>query len=102
MITLLKRHPDISPLLPWNHARGSSFVTVTNPENNRLRHTDVYGVIENNREFFQAIDLCALDVLVNLRHDIPYVISEINFCPSVSIPSNLERIRNAFLQQHRN
>lgn len=96
IITLVKRHPGISPLLPWNHAHGSSFVTVTDMSNNRLRHTNVYSVIEEHREFFKHIDLCALDILVNLQHEPNYVVSEINFCPSISIPDNLERVRNAY------
>lgn len=94
IITLLKRVPDEIPnTLPWNHAVGSSFVTVHDWNNNRLRHTDIYDVIGRNREFLTAIDLCGLDVMVNLRHAQPYVVTELNLCPAITIPANLERIK---------
>lgn len=94
LITLLKRiSPDVSNTQPWNHAQGASFVTVRNPENNRLRHTNVYDLIHQNHQFFSGIDLCGLDILVNLQHTEPYVICEANLCPSVTIPDNLERIK---------
>ena len=93
LITLLKRVPEsISNELPWNHQQGSTFITVTDWSNNRLRHTNVYDIIESNQDFFRGIDLCGLDILVNLRHPQPYVITELNLCPSLTIPDNLRKV----------
>lgn len=93
LLTLLKRVPEgLSNELPWNHSQGSSFVTVNEWSNNRLRHTNIYDLISQNQEFFQHIDLCGLDVMLSNHHPQPYVVTEINFCPSVTIPDNLSRI----------
>lgn len=92
LITLIKRVPEGTPQeSPWNHAQGASFVTVEDLDNNRLRHTGIYNLINSN-SFFKAIDLCGLDVLVNLRHPQPYVITELNLAPSLTIPSNIQRV----------
>ncbi len=92
LITLIKRVPEgTSQESPWNHAQGASFVTVEDLHNNRLRHTNIYNLINSN-PFFKAIDLCGLDVLVNLRHPQPYVITELNLAPSLTIPSNIQRV----------
>lgn len=94
IITLLKRVPEsLSNEAPWNHSQGSSFVTVNNIENNRLRHTDIYDLIGNN-SFFHGVDLCGIDVMMSRNHEKPYVITEFNFCPSITIPDNLTRIAN--------
>jgi len=98
LITLLKRVPEATPQeAPWNHACGATFVTVTDWSLNRLRHTDVYDQIQNNQDFFKNIDLAGLDVLVNLDHDPQYVVCELNLCPSLSIPSNLEKVKDYVL-----
>lgn len=97
LITLLKRNTEnLSPLVPWNHQHGSSFVTVENMENNRLRRTDIYQKIEN-AELLKHIDLCAIDVLY-LKNPARYFVLELNFCPGLTIDSNIEKVKNHVLQ----
>lgn len=91
LITLYKRVPESADRDgPWNHACGSSFITVNNIDNNRLRHTDVY---ERLKEFdvIKHVHLCAADIMLSKRAN--YVVCELNFCPSITIDSNLERIK---------
>jgi hypothetical protein len=97
LITLLKRVPeDIDRDGPWNHAAGSSFVTVTGPTKNRLRHFDV---VEKLRAFevVQTAHLVGADIMLGPDKS-GYAVTELNFCPSITIPSNLERIRNHVAQ----
>lgn len=90
LVTLLKRVPEGFPRSqPWNHANGSSFVTVTDPSLDRLRHTDVYERIRSSR-LLQLIDLAGIDIMY--RRENEYVIAEVNLCPSLQIPSNLEKV----------
>jgi hypothetical protein len=90
LITLLKRVPEgIDPNGPWNHANGSTFITVNNPDNNRLRHTDcierlsAFSVVKNAH-------LVAADIMLGDNHD--YVVSELNFCPALTIENNLRKV----------
>lgn len=95
LVTLLKRRPEhLTQDQPWNHANGSTFVTVTDENNNRLRHTNVYQLIEQS-QLFKGIDLCGIDVMYSRRND--YAIAEVNLCPSLEIESNLQRISNHVL-----
>ena len=91
IITLVKQIPeDLDNTQPWNHSNGSTFVTVNNPELNRLRHTDVYERLKAN-SIIKAAHLVGVDVLLNKKQD-SYVICEFNFCPSITIPSNLDKV----------
>jgi len=95
LITLLKRRPEhLTQDQPWNHANGSTFITVTDESNNRLRHTNVYQLIEQS-QLLKGIDLCGIDVMYSRRND--YAIAEVNLCPSLEIESNLQRISNHVL-----
>jgi len=91
LITLYKRRPDhLSYTDAWNHTNGSTFVTVTNPDNDRLRHTNVYDLVRNC-DLFKVIDLAGIDIM--LARQGQYVITEVNLCPAVTLPDNLERIK---------
>jgi hypothetical protein len=97
LITLLKRVPDdIDRDGPWNHATGSSFVTVTDPTKNRLRHFDV---VDKLRAFdvVQTAHLVGADIMLGPDKS-GYAVTELNFCPSITIPSNLERIKQHVAQ----
>lgn len=97
LITLLKRVPDdIDRNGPWNHEAGSSFVTVNDPNKNRLRHFDV---IERLREFpvVQTAHLVGADIMLGPDKS-GYAVTELNFCPSITIPANLERIKQHVAQ----
>jgi hypothetical protein len=95
LVTLLKRRPEhLTQDQPWNHANGSTFITVTDESNNRLRHTNVYQLIEQS-QLLKGIDLCGIDVMYSRRND--YAIAEVNLCPSLAIESNLQRISNHVL-----
>lgn len=92
LITLYKRRPEhLTFEQPWNHTNGSSFVTVHNPDNNRLRHTDIYTRIAAT-ELFKSLDLIGLDIMLSRRNH--YVITEVNLCPAITIPGNLQRIKD--------
>lgn len=92
LITLYKRVPlGIDPDGPWNHASGSSFVTVTQEENNRLRRTDCVERL-SQLDVVKSAHLVAADIMLGRRED-GYAVCELNFCPSLTIASNLERIR---------
>lgn len=89
VLTLLKRVPeDLDSTLPWNHSNGSSFVTVRNFENNRLRHCSVLDDLQNSP--VKNAHLVAYDIL--LSRDYEYCVCEANFCPSLTIPDNLEKV----------
>ncbi len=91
-ITLLKRVPaGTAQDIAWN-AGVSSFVTVHDHENDRLRHTKFY---EKAEAFFKdyPFHLVAIDVLYR---DCKHRVVEVNFCPGVLIPENLELLLNQF------
>lgn len=82
---------------PWNHANGAYFVTCHNYRLNRLRWTNLYDLIESC-SVLKQFHLVALDVLLGNRRLLgldhhPYAICELNFCPSLTIPANLEALR---------
>lgn len=90
IITLLKRVPDGTPRsTPWNHSCGSTFITVTDPSLDRLRHTNIYDLIQST-SLFKSMDLIGVDVLY--RRDGEYAVSEINTCPALQIPSSIEKV----------
>lgn len=96
LVTLFKKVPQSlqeQPQLAWNHSCGSTFVTVLDPLNDRLRHTDLYEKIESN-PLLTTFDLVAIDVLVNKEPHQPfsYVICELNFAPALSLNSNIEKL----------
>lgn len=91
LFTLYKRRPEtLTYEQPWNHANGSSFVTVNNPDNNRLRHTDVYQRINNASGLLNNLDLVGIDVMYARRGE--YVITEFNLCPAITLEHNLQKV----------
>ena len=91
LITLYKRRPEgLHFADAWNHTNGSSFVTVNHPDNDRLRHTDLYDRIRSF-PLFKSLDLIGLDVMTAKRGY--YAVIEVNLCPALTINNNLERIR---------
>ena len=89
--TLLKVPPaDARPEDAWNHNNGSHFTTVNNPLNNRLRFTSVYEDCLRVPIIKQA-HLCGIDVLL-AKDPWRYVICELNFCPSLTIETNLQKV----------
>jgi hypothetical protein len=97
IITLLKKTiRSIEFNQPWNHANGSFFVTCHTYTSNRLRWTDIYDRIEAS-SVLKRFHIVALDVLLADRHALgldrhPYAVCEMNFCPALTIPHNLETI----------
>jgi hypothetical protein len=90
LITLLKRVPEGFPRSqPWNHTNGSSFVTVTDPYLDRLRHCDIYDRIQSS-PLLRSIDLAGIDIMY--RREGEYAVAEVNLCPSLQIPTNLEKV----------
>jgi hypothetical protein len=90
LITLLKRVPEGFPRSqPWNHSNGSSFVTVNDLSLDRLRHTNVYDLIRSSK-LLQSIDLAGIDIMY--RRENEYAVTEVNLCPSLQIPPNLEKV----------
>lgn len=95
-ITLLKRvAPDTRQDIPWN-AGVSSFVTVHDPEHDRLRHSKFY---ECAAAFFKdyPFHLCAVDVLYKQNK---HRVVEVNFSPGVLIEDNLLTLSRALLAKN--
>ena len=91
LFTLYKRHPNLAQDQPWNHANGSSFVTVDNPDNNRLRHTDIYERISNASGLLNNLDLVGIDVMYAKRGE--YVVTEFNLCPAITLEHNIQKVK---------
>lgn len=90
IITLLKRvPPDLPRSQPWNHAHGSTFVTVTNPDLDRLRNTSLYGILRQH-SILQALDLAGIDIMY--RREGEYAVTEVNLCPAITLPDNLLKV----------
>ena len=87
---------DIAQDKPWNHDHGSTFVTVRDESNDRLRHTQFY---QHADRFLQVYPyhLIAFDVLLNKEQgqEWEYAVTEVNFSPGLEIPENLTTISNA-------
>lgn len=96
IITLYKRNnEEIPPELPWNHSNGTTFITVDNIENNRLRHTNIFHIVNSNQQFFSSFDICALDIMLNTRiSKSDYRVCEMNLAPSLTISDNIEKVVN--------
>lgn len=102
VLTLLKRVPEgTDQNIPWS--RGvSSFVTVHDTDNDRLRHTKFD---EAAKSFFSAypFHFIAIDVLY---HDCKHRVVEVNFSPNISIPANLSLLARSlsspFVRHDRN
>lgn len=93
VLTLLKRVPENTPQnIPWN-AGVSSFVTVHDGDNDRLRHSKFYECAE---KFFAAypFHLVAVDVLYRKQR---HRVVEVNFSPGVLIPDNLNLLLNQLI-----
>lgn len=82
---------------PWNHANGYRFITVSEWENNRLRHTDVIDKL-TSCEIIQTADIVAVDIM--LRRDRQYAVCEFNFCPGLSFESTVHTVINAVRRHH--
>lgn len=98
IVTLVKKYdgPDEDVpghQQPWNRGAGYKFITVHNRENDRLRHTNLYPLIEST-PVFQEITMAALDVMLHnsCEHGWTYAISELNFAPLVTLPANLKKM----------
>jgi hypothetical protein len=99
LITLLKRVPEDTPnTVPWNHSNGSTFVTVNNEENNRLRHTDVVGQLLG-LPIIQDSHIVAADIMLGEERG-DYRVCELNFAPALTIQSNIARVVE-HIQRHR-
>lgn len=87
-----KPGPDSGPFDAWNHAAGSYFQTVLDRERSPLSHTSFF---EDAERFCVSRDthLVACDVFIN--RDLHYAVTEFNFSPALTIPSNIEVIANA-------
>lgn len=90
--TLYKRRPDsVTVDQPWNHTSGCRFCTLSDEGRTRLaRYTSFYTDVLNS-EIVQHADLVAIDVM--LSEDNRYAVCEFNFCPSISIPTTLSKIK---------
>lgn len=93
VLTLLKRVPEsTSQEIAWNHGV-SSFVTVHDDSNDRLRHSKFYAkAVDFFKEY--PFHLCAVDVLYNRER---HRVVEVNFSPGVLIEDNLHTLVTALL-----
>lgn len=94
VLTLLKRVPEGTRQdIPWSHGV-SSFVTVHESDNDRLRHTKFY---EKAQAFLAAypFHFVAIDVLY---HDCSHRVVEVNFSPNITIEQNLSTLASKLSQ----
>jgi hypothetical protein len=84
-----KPGPSVGPFDAWNHANGSYFQTVHNRSESPLAASSFFADAEGFC-VLRDTHLVAADVLLNERSE--YAVTEVNFSPAVSIPSNLEAI----------
>lgn len=76
--------------VPWNHACGSRFITVQY-ERSYLRHSSVLQDLLNV-PVVQHAHIVAADIMLNADHE--YAVCELNFCPAITIESNLQTIKD--------
>jgi len=94
LITLRKKPgPNSDPFSAWNHTSGSYFQTVHQLEASPLSLTQFFADAANVC-VLRDTHLIAADVLINRRFE--YAVTEVNFAPAITIPANLEVIKNAF------
>lgn len=90
--TLLKQVPEGTPSdVPWNHAVNSRFVTITREVNDWLTRTSFYQDAER-LPITTTADLVAFDVMMDAEGN--YAVAEFNFCPGITIPGNLEKVKH--------
>lgn len=94
-LILLRKKPGegAQPFDAWNHTNGSFFQTVNDWPSSPLTRTSFFDDAGSLCVLRDA-HLIAVDVL--LGDDNTYAVTELNFSPALSIPSNLERIAHAF------
>lgn len=98
LITMYKRTPNgLDNSQPWNHSNGSRFETVRDLSSSRLQHTDVFERIRASK-LLKVFDLCALDILYKRGGD--YKVCELNLCPAITLPENLEKVKAHVYQNH--
>lgn len=61
-----------------------------NPDNNRLRHTDIYERISNASRLLNNLDLVGIDVMYTKRGE--YVVTEFNLCPAITLEHNIQKV----------
>lgn len=84
---------------PWNHANGSSFVTVNEESNDRLRHTSVYADLAS-LYIVKYSHLTGVDVLYSkVGREPAYAVTEVNFCPAMTIPANVSKLKEIVRDQ---
>jgi hypothetical protein len=99
IITLRKQTPEeIDPEGPWNHAQGSFFVTINDVSRSFIRHTDVYERL-SAAPVVKYAHLVAADIMMTYDHD--YAVAELNFCPALTIESNLQKVASHALSSLR-
>lgn len=87
-----KPGPESGPYDAWNHTAGSYFQTVHQIDDSPLSRTSFF---EDAKHFCVSRDthLVACDVFID--RDFNYAVTEFNFSPALTIPSNIEVISNA-------
>ncbi len=92
LVTLLKKAPEgVSKDAAWNHQQGAFFQTITKEKNDRLLRTDFHDKM-SQLPIINYGHIVAADVMWS--DSFGYSVCELNMCPGLTIPSNLERIAN--------
>lgn len=95
-IIVLRKRPvrdsseRIDPTVPWNHAQGSSFVTVNEASNDYTLQTSLREDLENVLVLKQS-DIVGIDVMLD-RHN-NYQVCEFNTCPALTLDNNIEKVK---------
>jgi len=92
LLLLKKLNPNNIPAdQPWNHAQGCSFSTLSTPETARIFRVGLAARLAAV-PIIKFAHIAAIDILWSNREG-PSV-CEINACPGLSIPANLEKVAN--------
>lgn len=79
------------PSLPWNHTQGAFFNTIqAGHQGSSLRHSNAVADLLNV-PVVQHAHIIGADIMLNAANE--YAVCELNFCPAITIPDNLEKIR---------
>jgi hypothetical protein len=93
-----KNRTEIPADQPWNHANGSSFITLRKPETATLTHC---GFIQQlaGVPIIKHAHVAAVDIMFN--PSLGPSICEVNACPGLTIEDNLEKVVAYVQDQHR-
>lgn len=98
IVLLRKSIPEgLSPLQPWNHLQGSSFITINNLNNFFPGESFLQQLRQS--VLLKQIDLVGIDVIQDYNNN-NYIL-EFNSCPSLNIEENVNKVAEYLVNHER-